>query len=449
MSVVVKSNKNNGYRMFTKGALEEILKVCTKVKYNGHVNELTPEMVEIVEQKAKEYAVQGMQVIAIASKREYRGVNVFNVSDEANMTFIGFVAFLDPAKKDVKSTLKKLKNIGITTKILTGDNPYAANNICNLVGLENKETLLGTDIDKMSDEELAKKVEEVNVFARMNPLQKERVVKQLKNNGHVVGYMGDGVNDSPSLHIADVGISVNTATDIAKEAADIILLERSLKVIYEGVLEGRRVYGNIIKYMKMALSSDFGDVFSIVIASIFLPFLPLLPIQMLLQDFLYDISQIAIPYDDVDKEFLEKPKKWSTKGISKFMNVMGITSSLIDVLAFLGFWFLFGYNASKETFFQTAWFVECLISETMIIHYVRTAKRPFIESRANKWLTLGTFGTIIGTILTPLLLHNIPSFHFEILPLKYYGFVILLLAIYSVLVEIIKKIYIKKNGEWL
>lgn len=449
MSVVVKSNKNNGYRMFTKGALEEILKVCTKVKYNGHVNELTPEMIEIVEQKAKEYAVQGMQVIAIASKREYRGVNVFNVSDEANMTFIGFVAFLDPAKKDVKSTLKKLKNIGITTKILTGDNPYAANNICNLVGLENKETLLGTDIDKMSDEELAKKVEEVNVFARMNPLQKERIVKQLKNNGHVVGYMGDGVNDSPSLHIADVGISVNTATDIAKEAADIILLERSLKVIYEGVLEGRRVYGNIIKYMKMALSSDFGDVFSIVIASIFLPFLPLLPIQMLLQDFLYDISQIAIPYDDVDKEFLEKPKKWSTKGISKFMNVMGITSSLIDVLAFLGFWFLFGYNASKETFFQTAWFVECLISETMIIHYVRTAKRPFIESRANKWLTLGTFGTIIGTILTPILLHNIPSFHFEILPLKYYGFVILLLAIYSVLVEIIKKIYIKKNGEWL
>ena len=449
MSVVVKSNKNNGYRMFTKGALEEILKVCTKVKYNGHVNELTPEMVEIVEQKAKEYAVQGMQVIAIASKREYRGVNVFNVSDESNMTFNGFVAFLDPAKKDVKSTLKKLKNIGITTKILTGDNPYAANNICNLVGLENTETLLGTDIDKMSDEELAKKVEEVNVFARMNPLQKERVVKQLKNNGHVVGYMGDGVNDSPSLHIADVGISVNTATDIAKEAADIILLERSLKVIYEGVLEGRRVYGNIIKYMKMALSSDFGDVFSIVIASIFLPFLPLLPIQMLLQDFLYDISQIAIPYDDVDKEFLEKPKKWSTKGISKFMNVMGITSSLIDVLAFLGFWFLFGYNASKETFFQTAWFVECLISETMIIHYVRTAKRPFIESRANKWLTLGTFGTIIGTILTPILLHNIASFHFEILPLKYYGFVILLLAIYSVLVEIIKKIYIKKNGEWL
>ena len=449
MSVVVCNNKNNGYRMFTKGALEEILKVCTKVKYNGQIRSLTSELIEEVEQKAKEYAIQGMQVIALASKREYRGVNVFNISDENDMTFIGFVAFLDPAKKDVKETLNKLKEIGVTTKILTGDNPYATGNICNLVGIDNTKILIGTDIDKMTDEELSKQVEEVSVFARMNPLQKERVVTQLKKNGHVVGYMGDGVNDSPSLHVSDVGICVNTATDIAKEAADIILLEKSLNVIYNGVVEGRKVYGNIIKYMKMALSADFGDVFSIVIASIFLPFLPLLPIQMLLQDFLYDISQIAIPYDDVDKEFLEKPKKWSTKGISKFMNVMGITSSIIDVIAFLGFWFLFGYNAGKETFFQTAWFVECLISETMIIHYVRTAKKPFIESRANKWLTLGTIGTIVGTILTPIILHNIPSFHFEILPLSYYGFVIILLAIYSILVEIIKKKYIKKYGEWL
>ena len=449
MSVVVCNSKNNGYRMLTKGALEEILKVCDKVKYNGQIKILTPALIEEVEQKAKEYAVQGMQVIALASKREYRGINVFNVSDEKDMTFIGFVAFLDPAKKDVKETLSKLKKIGITTKILTGDNPYATGNICKLVGIDNSKILLGTDIDEMNDEELAHKVEEISVFVRMNPLQKERVVTQLKKNGHVVGYMGDGVNDSPSLHVSDVGICVNTATDIAKEAADIILLEKNLKVIYNGVIEGRKVYGNIIKYMKMALSADFGDVFSIVIASIFLPFLPLLPIQMLLQDFLYDISQIAIPYDDVDKEFLEKPKKWSTKGISKFMNVMGITSSIIDVIAFIGFWFLFGYNAGKETFFQTAWFVECLISETMIIHYVRTAKKPFLESRANKWLTLGTIATILGTILTPIILHNIPSFHFEILPLSYYGFVIVLLAIYSILVEIIKKKYIKKYGEWL
>lgn len=449
MSVVVKSKKNNGYRMFTKGALEEILKICTNVKYENKKVPLTEQMQEIVKAKAQEFASKGMQVIALASKREYRGVNIFNISDEKEMTFIGFVAFLDPPKKDVKATLTKLKKIGISTKILTGDNPYATSNICSLVGIDNKEILLGTDIDKMTDEELSKKIEEVSVFARMNPLQKERIVKLYKQNGHVVGYMGDGVNDSPSLHIADVGICVNSATDIAKEASDIILLEKNLKVLYNGVIEGRKVYGNIIKYMKMALSSDFGDVFSIAIASIFLPFLPLLPIQMLLQDFLYDISQIAIPYDDVDKEFLEKPKKWSTAGISRFMNVMGITSSVTDVIAFIVFWFVFGYNAQKETFFQTAWFVECLISETMIIHYVRTAKKPFIESRASKWLTLGTIGTIIGTILTPILLHNIPSFHFEILPLSYYGFVIILLLIYSVLVEIIKKKYIKKYGEWL
>ena len=302
----------------------------------------------------------------------------------------------------------------------------------------------------MTDEELSKKVEEVDVFARMNPLQKERVVKIYKNNGHVVGYMGDGVNDSPSLHIADVGICVDSATDIAKEASDIILLEKSLQVVYDGVIEGRKVYGNIIKYMKMALSSDFGDVFSILIASIFLPFLPLLPIQMLIQDFLYDISQIAIPYDDVDKEFLEKPRKWDTKDLGKFMNVMGITSSITDMIAFIVFWFVFGYNSvEKQAWFQTAWFVECLISETMIIHYVRTSKIPFIESRANKFLTISTLITILGTIITPIILHNVSTFNFVILPVKYYLFVIVLLVIYTILVQFIKKRYIRKNGEWL
>ena len=222
----------------------------------------------------------------------------------------------------------KRQEYGVATKIITGDNQYATQNICNLVGIENNEILIGTQVDNLSDEDLAKKVESVNVFARMNPLQKERIIKTLKSNGHVVGYMGDGVNDAPSLHNADVGICVDTATDIAKEASDIILLEKSLSVIYNGVIEGRKVYGNIIKYMKMALSSDFGDVFSIFLASIFLPFLPLLPIQMLIQDFLYDFSQIAIPYDDVDKEFLIKPRKWDTKGLGRFMNVMGPVSSI-------------------------------------------------------------------------------------------------------------------------
>ncbi len=440
MSVVVEHDGH--YRTITKGALEEVLKGCTTAKINNEHKPLTEELIENINSNAQRLAKQGMQVIALASKREY--------SDENEMTFIGFVAFLDPPKKEVKGTIKKLKEYGVTTKILTGDNQYATENICRLVGIPNEKVLIGADVDKMSDDELSKEVEKVNVFARMNPLQKERIIKILKKNGHVVGYMGDGVNDAPSLHNADVGICVNTATDIAKEASDIILLEKSLKVILNGVLEGRKVYGNIIKYMKMALSSDFGDVFSIFIASIFLPFLPLLPIQMLIQDFLYDFSQIAIPYDNVDKEFLLKPKKWDTKGLGTFMNVMGPVSSIIDVLAFLAFWFILGYNGEAyETYFQTAWFVECLISETLIIHFVRTSKIPFVQSKPSPMLFGLTIVTIVGTILAPTLLHNVSAFHFEILPLKYYGIIAGLTALYVVLVQAVKKIYIKKVGEWL
>lgn len=441
MSVVVKHN--NHYRIITKGALEEVLKSCKDVKINNEHKTLTPKMIADINNNARDLASQGMQVIAIASKREH-------VEDEKDMTFIGFVAFLDPPKKGVKNTIKNLKKYGVTTKILTGDNQYSTENICKLVGIQNKQILLGEDVDKMSDEELSKQVEDINVFARMNPLQKERIIKILKKNGHVVGYMGDGVNDAPSLHNSDVGICVETATDIAKEASDIILLEKSLNVVFNGVLEGRKVYGNIIKYMKMALSSDFGDVFSIFIASLFLPFLPLLPIQMLIQDFLYDFSQIAIPYDNVDEEFLLKPKKWDTKGLGSFMNVMGPVSSIIDVLAFLAFWFILGYNCiEKETFFQTAWFVECLISETLIIHFVRTSKIPFVQSRSNPILTTLTLVTIIGSILSPILLHNISSFHFEILSPIYYLIVLVLSLLYVILVQLVKKFYIKKFGEWL
>ena len=448
VSVVVKHE--NHYRIITKGALEEILKVCKDVKINETYKPLTKDMLESINKNAESLAKEGMQVIALASKKEYRGKDIFDSDDEKDMTFIGFVAFLDPPKKEVKNTIQKLNEYGVTTKILTGDNPYATENICHLVGIENKEILLGSDIDKMDDTKLSKKVEEVNVFARMNPLQKERIIKILRQNGHVVGYMGDGVNDAPSLHNADVGICVNTATDIAKEASDIILLEKSLKVVFNGVIEGRKVYGNIIKYMKMALSSDFGDVFSIFLASIFLPFLPLLPIQMLIQDFLYDFSQIGIPYDNVDEEFLLKPKKWNTKGLGTFMNVMGPVSSIIDVLAFLSFWFILGYNqTANESYFQTAWFVECLISETLIIHFIRTSKIPFVQSKANPILTYLTTVTIVGTILAPIVLHNIKSFHFELLPPLYYVLVVDLTILYVILVQIVKKLYIKKFGSWL
>lgn len=448
MSVVVKYE--NDYKMITKGAIEEILKCCKNVKYKDQIIELDEKLIKQIEVNANNLSNVGMQVIALAEKKEYPGAENFNSQSETEMTFVGYVAFLDPPKKGVKETIIKLKKAGIKTKILTGDNAYATKNICNIVGLRSDNIIIGSQLDEMSDEELKEKIEEVDVFARLNPLQKERVVKLYKENGHVVGYMGDGVNDAPSLQVSDVGICVDSATAIAKEASDIILLKKSLDVIYDGVMEGRKVYGNIIKYMKMALSSDFGDVFSIVISSIFLPFLPLLPIQMLIQDFLYDISQVAIPYDDVDKEFLEKPKKWDTSGLGRFMKVMGITSSVIDVLAFLGFWFLFGYNCeAKQSWFQTAWFVECLISETMIIHYIRTSKIPFVESRPNKLLLISTIMTIVGTIVTPIILHSVASFNFVILPLKYYAFVLVLLVVYTVLVHIVKKRYIKKYGEWL
>ena len=447
-SVVVKNK--SAYRMITKGALEEIINDCDNVVINGEIKEITKELINVIKDKAMELANNGMQVIALAEKNDYPGNLKFNSECEKNMTFVGFTCFLDPAKKDVKTTISNLYKIGVKTKILTGDNPYATKNICNLVGLNGNDILLGSDIDKMSDEELSKKIEDIDVFARMNPLQKERIVGLYKKNNHVVGYMGDGVNDAPSLNKADVGISVNSASSIAKEASDIIILKQSLKVVYDGVIEGRKVYGNIIKYMKMALSADFGDVFSIMISSIFLPFLPLLPIQMLLQDFIYDFSQIGIPYDNVDKEFLINPKKWDTKGISRFMKVMGITSSIIDVISFIIFWFVLGYNSiDKQAYFQTAWFITCLVTELMIIYNVRTSKNPFIESNSSHKLNVLTIFSLVLTIITPILLTKIDTFHFVILPFEFYLFLILLVILYFAIVSIIKKIYIKKYGEWL
>lgn len=447
MSIIVR-NKNT-YRMITKGAMEEVLKRCTKVKVKGKEEDLTKELIDIVTNKAKEMATSGMQVLALAAKKTEKGVLSFDENSEKEMTFIGFVAFLDSPKKDVKKVINKLRKYGVKTKILTGDNPYSTTMVASLAGINSDEILTGVEIDKLSDKALSIKVEEIDVFARLNPIQKERVVRILKSNGHVVGYMGDGINDAPSLRQSDVGLSVNTATDIAKETSDMILLEKSLDVICDGIIEGRKVYGNIIKYMKMALSADFGDVFSIMIASIFLPFLPLLPIQMLFQDFIYDFSQIGIPCDNVDEEFITFPKKWNTKGIAKFMIVMGITSSIIDVLAFLTFWHLLGYNSiDKESYFQTAWFITSLITELMIIYNVRTSKDIF-NSRPSKVLLSLTLLSSILTIVTPLLLHNVLSFHFEILSIKFYLYLLSLVILYVLIVSIVKRIYIKKNHEWL
>ena len=448
LSVYVNSKDANV--MITKGALEEIMNISDKVKYKGKIENLTKEMKDKVRTKANELARSGMQVIALAEKNMDKDKTVITSEDEGSMTFLGFVGFLDPAKKGVKETLDKIASHGITIKILTGDGEESTKAICDAVSLDSTNIMSGTKLDKLSDKELKEAVEKYNIYVRLNPLQKERVVKMLRKNGHVVGYMGDGVNDAPSLHEADVGISVNTATDIAKESSDIILLEKSLNVIYDGIIEGRKVYGNIIKYMKMALSDDFGDVFSILIASIFLPFLPLLPIQMLFQDFIYDFSQIGIPYDNVDEEFIVSPKKWNTKGISRFMFVMGIISSIVDVLGFIVFWFILGYNSiEKQAYFQTSWFVLCLLTELLVIHNVRTSKRPFIDSHASKPLTLLTLLSMVLTIITPIIFSHVPSFGFVILPLRYYLYLILLLITYVCIVTITKYFYIKKYHEWL
>ena len=447
-SVVVK-NKNS-YLMITKGALEEIISNCKWVLEKGSKSKLNKEKIDNIKEQATAMASNGMQVIALAIKDTYPGSDKFNISFEQELTFIGFVAFLDPAKKGVKETLVNLSKINVKTKILTGDNPYATKNICNMVGLNSDEILTGIDIDKMSDEELISKLDTTDVFARMNPIQKERVVSLYKKCGHIVGYMGDGVNDAPSLSSADVGISVNTASSIAKESSDIIILQQSLKVVYDGIIEGRKVYGNIIKYMKMALSGDLGDVFSIMLASIFLPFLPLIPIQMLLQDFIYDFSQLGIPDDNVDPEFLIAPKKWNVKNISRFMLIMGLTSSIIDALSFALFIFVFKYNSIEMApYFQTAWFVTCLITELSIIFNIRTSKIPFTESNASPKLYILTIFSMILTIITPIVLSQIKSFDFVILPICFYICLISLVFLYFLLVLIVKKLYIKKYGEWL
>ena len=446
-SVVVQNKKE--YSVIAKGALEEILKVCDMALIDKKEVSISKKICEDAENLAISLAKNGMQVLALAVKHEYEGIDKFNREDEKNFTLIGLIAFLDPPKIDAVKTIKNLKNLGVTTKILTGDNKYATEAICSTVGIEGK-ILLGIEIEKMNNSELSKVVEEINVFARMNPLQKERVVSALRKNGHCVGYMGDGVNDAPALHSADVAISVDDATDIAKESSDIILLEQNLEVVYNGAIEGRKVYGNIVKYMKLALSQDFGDVFSIMLSSICLPFLPLMPIQMLIQDFIVEIAQIGIPYDNVDKEFLTTPKKWDTKDLSKFMKIFGIISSITDLCAFLIFWFIFKYNSiEKQAFFQTAWFVECIISETLIIYYLRTDKMNYLKSKPSKVLISLSVLTILCTIFIPIILSGMTEFHFVKLPFNYYYYVIFLVGLYALIVQFVKRIYIKKYNSWL
>ena len=444
-SIVVENNDD--ISVIVKGALEEIIKVCDMALIKDKEVPISEKIINDVNKQAEDMAKEGMQVIALCVKHEYEGVDVFDQEDEVNLTLIGLIAFLDPPKPSAEVTIKKLKEYGVDIKILTGDNAFATKNICNAVGVTSR-IVTGSEIDKLSDYELSKLVEEVDIFARMNPIQKERVVSILRKNGHSVGYMGDGVNDAPALRSSDVGISVDGGTDIAKESSDIILLEQNLEVIHNGAIEGRKVYGNILKYMKLALSQDFGDVFSILIASIFIPFLPLLPIQMLIQDFISEVSQIGIPYDNVDEDFLKKVRKWDVKSIGKFMVIFGVISSITDVVAFLVFWYVLGYNSiDTQAFFQTAWFIECIVTETILIFYIRTDK--ITKSRPSNTLLLLVSLTIIATIIVPMILSVTGGFNFVMLPPIYYVYLIGFVILYGVIAQLVKRVYMKKYNEWL
>ena len=441
--VVMQGDKT---RIIAKGALEEIIKVCDMARVEDKEVPINKDIIEKVEKKAEDLAKDGMQVIALAVKPEYEGVDVYDAEDEVNFTLIGLIAFLDPPKPSAEVTIKRLKEYGVDIKIITGDNAFATRNICNAVGIDSR-IVTGNEIEDLNDYELSKVVEEVDIFARMNPMQKQRVVSILRKNGHSVGYMGDGVNDAPALTASDVGISVDGGTDVAKESSDIILLEQNLEVIHNGVIEGRKVYGNILKYMKLALSQDFGDVFSILIASIFLPFLPLLPIQMLIQDFIVELSQIGIPYDNVDDSFIRKVKKWDIRSIGRFMVIFGIISSITDIVAFIIFWNIFKYDSiDMQAYFQTAWFVECIVTETLMIFYIRT--NHITKSKPSKPLLVLTLLTIISTIVVPMILSFAKGFNFVLLPGKYYIYLIGFVVLYGIIAQIVKNIYIKKYGEW-
>jgi len=449
MSIVIRDGDGNT-RVITKGAIEDILACCTTVKDGDNTVPIQADQTARIMGHANDLNNQGMHVIALSQKTEYPGTASFGPKDESEMTFIGYLAFLDPPKPDVAQAIKDLYAAGVDIKVLTGDAPLVAQHICAEVGMKSNALLSGTDIEAMTDDQLKKAVETTTIFARLAPMQKQRVVATLRSNGHVIGYMGDGVNDAPSLRSADVGISVDSATDIAKESSDIILLEKSLGVLKDGIYEGRRIYGNIMKYIKMSLSSNFGNVFSVLVASIFLPFLPMIAIQILIQNLVYDLSQIAIPWDNVDAEFLASPKKWNMKGLSRFMNVFGVTSSVFDMVMFGGLWFLLGFNTlDKQAFFQTGWFIEGLISQLLIVHFVRTSKIPFFQSIADKRLLLSTLACIVAALIIPLALSGVGAFHFAIMGGTYYLYLLGVLVLYALASQVVKHFYIRRYHEWL
>lgn len=448
---VLLTEDNQQHELVTKGAIQEIFDVCTKVRIKGQDVEFTQKHKDELKKLASELNEDGMRDLAVAYKVDVTKPGEFSVADESDMTLIGLLGMYDPPKETAADALKLLKEQGIAIKVLTGDNPIVTARICELVGLDGSKMILGSDLDKIDDAKLNIMVEETTVFCKLTPLQKERVVNALRIK-HTVGYMGDGINDAPALHAADVGISVDTAVDIAKAAADIILLEKDLHILATSVTEGRKIFGNIVKYIKMTSSSNFGNMLSVLVASAFLPFLPMIPLQILLLNLIYDISQIAIPWDNVDASYLLKARKWDASSIRRFMLIIGPTSSVFDIATFLLLWFVFGYNKVGDPnlvrLFQTGWFIESLLSQTLIIHLIRTEKIPFIQSRAS-WqvLLMTTLLMTIGIILPFSPINGAISM--AALPPAYFGYLTILLLGYGTLLQITKYFYIRTFKQWL
>lgn len=448
MSVVLK-DQNGKRQLITKGAVDEMLSICSYIEIDGQVEKINTELIQNAKKIYKENNEQGIRMIAIAQKNEIHGIETFGTQDEKDMVLIGFIGFLDPPKDTAKSAINKLEKHGVKTVVLTGDSEGVALNVCNKLGINTKFALTGNQIENMSDKELKQACEKCYIFSKLTPFQKKRIVKTFQDNGHTVGYMGDGINDSPPLKQSDVGISVDTAVDIAKEVADIILLEKDLNVLEEGVIGGRKTFANVTKYIKMAISGNFGNMISVVIASIFLPFLPLKPIHILIQNILNDFAQLGMPFDNVEQEYITKPKKWDIKGIKRFMFIFGILSTFLDILCFIILWYIFKLDTiEKAEYFQCGWFMFGVISQTFVIHTIRTNKIPFIQAKASKQLNISTIVIICVTMIIGFTSIS-KIFDLKVMPSLYLIWMIGLILVYLIMAQILKKIYINKNHEWI
>ena len=444
LSVIVSDGTKK--QLITKGAVEEILDICSMVDYKGTVAPISKQIKDKILQISKNLNKDGLRVIAVCQKNDIENVNNFGVEDEKNMILLGFIGFLDPPKESAKSAIEKLNRAGIRVVVLTGDNAEVTKCICKKVGINSKKIVSGSQIEKLSDTGVLRLLKKTNIFVKLSPIQKARIVRLLKESGNVVGYMGDGINDAPPLTNSDVGISVDTAVDIAKESADIILLEKDLHVLLDGVTEGRKTFGNLMKYIKMATSFNFGEVVSVIIASVLLPFLPETPIQLLVEGLLYDFGQLTLPFDNVDKEYLQKPRQFSLKSLKNFMLFMGPLSSIFDLIVFASLWFIF--HLREAALFQTVWFSYSIVSNLLGMHIIRTAKIPFVQSNANKMVYLSSILLSIIGIIVPFtwlgkVIGLVP------IPLPYMSIIIIVPILYCFVAMFAKKIYIKKYGEWI